>query len=727
MNRGGELSLHALRPRLAQLTSEPPRPIRLLLGLLRRPAARTPLYALLFTLTFFIGRQTVPQGATVALVWPASGVAFLWAYPHVRNRRWGSVDSATSLVSLGLLALLLNLLVGNSLVMSVFFGIANFVQGVVSAWVYCARARESEFGFATRRRLFDLFLGGFLGAVLSAPFAPGAAMLVNGSPLSGVWHYVLRGTLSVLVVGMVGLKLQCRLPGRLPMPHLPARIAAVVALTSASYTIVLNYPDEMLVFFLVPVSMVTALLFDVRFTAIHALAVSIITVWAASQGVGLLTGLGVVQRTVLVQLMVLVLVLVEMTLVMYRHEMGQLVRRVEGSQIASQAQAYLLERMISSLSEGVVLVGAEGSPILTNRAADELVGQRDAGGKRQLLELPVELFDPSYETSTPISRTLAGEPVARVDVTLEIDGTERILAVEASPLGSEEGSQALVILRDVTAERHHTQQLSSFAGVIAHDLLNPLSSMGAWSELLEDELRDDGNGVGLDSLSRITAAQERMRVLIQDLLAYSVTRSGELQPSPVDLETLVGEVLTPYADTHPDLEVTLDAAKTVEVDRGAIRQVLDNLISNACKYVAPGAPRRIDIRATDGCDGWIVVAVADRGVGIPAEEATKVFDEFHRVASHATDFRGTGLGLAIVRRLIERHGGHVVAKARPGGGSVFEFSLPPVGLFGTGRTTACQDACPLVGQILDTDTCVGAVVPLDLSAPAAEEARAVVA
>jgi signal transduction histidine kinase len=106
-----------------------------------------------------------------------------------------------------------------------------------------------------------------------------------------------------------------------------------------------------------------------------------------------------------------------------------------------------------------------------------------------------------------------------------------------------------------------------------------------------------------------------------------------------------------------------------------VRQVLDNLIGNALKYVAPGEEPKIAVHGCRSDARLVTIAVADHGIGIPEDERDRVFEEFHR--AHYRGYEGSGLGLSIVRRIVTRHGGTIEALPNPAGqGSVFRFTLP---------------------------------------------------
>jgi signal transduction histidine kinase len=273
----------------------------------------------------------------------------------------------------------------------------------------------------------------------------------------------------------------------------------------------------------------------------------------------------------------------------------------------------------------------------------------------------------------PDARALAGEVIDGVDVTLA-DAEGRILNVAAQPLhtGPDEQRRAVLVFRDVTSERLHSQELAAFAGVVAHDLLNPVTSVAGWAEVLEAELGHDDRGAA-DALGRITRGVERMRQLVQDLLTHARSKDATLTLSDVDLAALVDDVVLTRDTPH----VTTGSLLPVRADAALVRQVLDNLIGNALKYVAPGVEPWVSVHAgPDDHDADMVqVRVVDNGIGIPDEELPHVFEEFHR--AHAADYEGTGLGLAICRRIVERHGGRIGVEPNPGGdGSTFWFTLP---------------------------------------------------
>jgi light-regulated signal transduction histidine kinase (bacteriophytochrome) len=168
----------------------------------------------------------------------------------------------------------------------------------------------------------------------------------------------------------------------------------------------------------------------------------------------------------------------------------------------------------------------------------------------------------------------------------------------------------------------------------------------------------------------------RMRALIEDLLAYSRAGRGE-EPRPVDTGLVVADVLSSLAAAITDARAQVEVGPMPAVmgDRVAMAQLLQNLVANALKFRrGPGA--HVWVAAERDGSFWRF-SVADDGIGIEPRHRERVFRMFQRL--HDRDsFEGTGIGLAICRKIVERQGGQIWATDREGGGTVFHFTLPAV-------------------------------------------------
>ena len=195
------------------------------------------------------------------------------------------------------------------------------------------------------------------------------------------------------------------------------------------------------------------------------------------------------------------------------------------------------------------------------------------------------------------------------------------------------------------------------------------------------ELTSRGLATGEDPANlekRLVVLRRQLRRM--DELATSILDAAQLQDGrlrldlePVDLHDLVGRVTANWRDLYPEHDFSLVDGRDVVVDGDPerLRQILDNLISNAVKYGTPG--RRVRIAVTAG-EHSVGVSVTDEGRGIPTSELPHIFDRFHRVAGQGG--RGHGLGLYISAQLARLHGGTIKVESELGRGSAFTLVLP---------------------------------------------------
>ncbi len=226
-------------------------------------------------------------------------------------------------------------------------------------------------------------------------------------------------------------------------------------------------------------------------------------------------------------------------------------------------------------------------------------------------------------------------------------------------------------LQEVNAE------LNAFAYSVSHDLRAPLRSTQGFAQALLEDYGPQLDDVGHDYATRIVAASRRMDALIQDLLAYSRLSRAEIELRPIDLDGLVRSVASLVGDLVQPVVPTIDIASPLPAvvgHSGVLSQVVQNVIGNAVKFVAPGVTPRVRIDAQP-VDGHVVLSVRDNGIGISAEHHERIFRVFERL--HPLEvYPGTGIGLAIVRKGVERLGGRCGVDSREGEGSRFWIGLP---------------------------------------------------
>jgi signal transduction histidine kinase len=219
--------------------------------------------------------------------------------------------------------------------------------------------------------------------------------------------------------------------------------------------------------------------------------------------------------------------------------------------------------------------------------------------------------------------------------------------------------------------------LQEFAYIASHDLQEPLRTISSFVQLIERRYRGKLDADADEFITFIVKGVERMHMLINDLLAYSRVDIQGKPPEPADLEVIYEETLSDLklAIDDTDALITHDPLPLIEADPTQIRQLFQNLISNAIKFRGD-APLHVHISAKRAGDEW-VFSIQDNGIGIDEEFHGRIFQVFQRL--HTNDkYPGTGVGLAICRKIVLRHGGKIWIESQLGKGSCFFFLLRAV-------------------------------------------------
>lgn len=226
-------------------------------------------------------------------------------------------------------------------------------------------------------------------------------------------------------------------------------------------------------------------------------------------------------------------------------------------------------------------------------------------------------------------------------------------------------------------------ELESFAYSIAHDLRAPLRAIDGFSQALYEDYGQDLHGEAATYLGYLREGAQEMGRLIDDLLKLSRVTRGTMTDEDVDLSRMAIEILDALKKAEPERNVKTDVAPGLVVrgDPRLLRVVLDNLLDNAWKFTARETQAQIDVRV-DRKNGKYRCVISDNGVGFDMRYKDKLFKPFQRLHSNV-DFKGTGIGLVTVQRILNRHGGSVLAKGVVGEGASFEFELDAGGHHGT--------------------------------------------
>jgi signal transduction histidine kinase len=229
------------------------------------------------------------------------------------------------------------------------------------------------------------------------------------------------------------------------------------------------------------------------------------------------------------------------------------------------------------------------------------------------------------------------------------------------------------------ASEHKSQFLAS----MSHELRTPLNAIIGLTEMMVTNAPRFGTEKALEPLRRVNAAGTHLLSLINEILDLSKIEAGklELNPEPVNLARLIDEVIGTagqLAEKNKN-RLIVDAQENLgalTADSMRLKQILLNLLSNACKFTKEGEVALRVRKVADGRD-WVELAVADSGIGMTAEQQAKLFQDFTQADSLTSRrYGGTGLGLAISRKLARMMGGDVTVTSEPGKGSVFTVRLP---------------------------------------------------
>ncbi|HEX8319852.1 ATP-binding response regulator [Longimicrobium sp.] len=317
-----------------------------------------------------------------------------------------------------------------------------------------------------------------------------------------------------------------------------------------------------------------------------------------------------------------------------------------------------------------------------NPAACRMLGRtpEELRGRAIIEEYPGNLDAGLFRLYADVVET--GEP-RESEVHYAHDGLDLWLRVTAVKLGDGIAVGAADISGRKRAEQereHAVQARSRFYTVMSHELRTPINAILGYNDLVLAEVFGPVAGGIQESIERSQRATRHLLELVNDVLDLSKLEAGkmEIASEPVHVPQLIEELLSTVRPVAESRNTPLDVAEgdcpdPIITDPRRVRQILLNLVSNAIKF-GEGKPVVIRCKRREG--GWMELEVVDMGLGIPAEDLPRIFDEFVQLPNSAEG--GTGLGLPISQRLAQLLGGELQAESTPGAGSLFRLRLPAV-------------------------------------------------
>jgi signal transduction histidine kinase len=341
----------------------------------------------------------------------------------------------------------------------------------------------------------------------------------------------------------------------------------------------------------------------------------------------------------------------------------------------------VIRSIADAVNIGVLFYDTENKPKLHNRMVDKL--------------LQLTGFDPTTGRSTHvyasdrrtrvkqdkniISETLEGDQRGLIYWIGDPEGEQRAIVTEAHSISRPGGERlgSAVVTYDVTDLANAIEIREEYLATVSHELRTPLTSIVGYLDLIDDGNDVEALGFGKE-FRTIQRSAEQMLALIRDLLSTS-TRELALRIEPTDVSALLAQSVSAFrpalASSSQRLHLETPAgAVLAHVDAARIKQVVDNLISNAVKYTPEGG--EITVRL-DREGESVVIVVADDGRGISKTDQARLFDRFFRSREvREASIQGVGIGLTIVKAIVEAHDGTIAVQSEAGRGSTFTVRLP---------------------------------------------------
>jgi two-component system, OmpR family, phosphate regulon sensor histidine kinase PhoR len=332
-----------------------------------------------------------------------------------------------------------------------------------------------------------------------------------------------------------------------------------------------------------------------------------------------------------------------------------------------------LAGILGNMADGVIMTDNDRDIILVNRAAGRLFGfKEESAVNRPLIEIVHD-----HEVDEILKECLKDSREHAIQFESGV-GRRFLRAIAVPLLNQGRLNGALVLVQDLTELRNLQTMRRELVGNISHELRTPIAGIKAMAETLQNGAIDDKEAAK-DFLHRIENEADRLAQMVAELTQLSRIESGqaELRLSPVDLNSLVNEVLIEMGPLADKQKVALSAEMipnlpAVDVDRDRIRHTIVNLVHNAIKFNKAGGTVTV---STGFDDKSVTLTVSDTGHGISKDDLPHVFERFYK-ADRARAAGGSGLGLAIAKHTVQAHGGEIHAQSEEGKGSVFSFSLP---------------------------------------------------
>jgi len=333
------------------------------------------------------------------------------------------------------------------------------------------------------------------------------------------------------------------------------------------------------------------------------------------------------------------------------------------------------ESILASIEDAVLVLDPDLKLVKANRAFLELFSLAEAHLHLVEFEALLQGVSRHDELYAAASQAKTGAGPIQVELT-DGHGLRRHFDVSLALLDHHERGNILLIFHDITIQKDQERQREDILNFVAHELRNPLTNIMLNIDWVDGLIKERDLGDLGEFIGRAKRNAERLKKLVNELYRSTKLISGnyDLQPEAFDLDGLIAECVYTMQQAHPAYSIARKGVNGVQLsaDKDKVMQVLINYLSNAIKY--SNGSTEIEV-VTSVEEDQVIVAVADRGRGIPKNELPYIFNRFYR-AEKTRSLEGLGVGLFLSRQIVEAHHGRTWVESVEGEGSTFYFSLP---------------------------------------------------
>jgi len=329
--------------------------------------------------------------------------------------------------------------------------------------------------------------------------------------------------------------------------------------------------------------------------------------------------------------------------------------------------------LVASLKQGVAGIDITGKIIYCNPSYCKILGYEEEEIIGTVITNIILPLEKRKEFSEKLSKQQTGNIDNFQTEVIRKDGEKIFIDIKSNYLVEDQGANVayVVSINDITEEIRQLEDIKAFSSSAAHDLNNPINKIMTVVDLVDPNTLNEENR---EFLQMVKTTVQNMKVLTQDLLTFSRLGKQPLDKTEVDLEKLVEEVIKQQQPLDFKGTVQLNTLPNALGNEAALKQLFNNLLSNAFKYSSKKENPAIEIGSYQK-EHQTFYYVKDNGVGLNQEQMKTLFTPFKRYHSK---FEGNGLGLAIVKRIIDKHGGTIYAESDTDKGLTFHFTLSPI-------------------------------------------------